>query len=476
MSVYAGRQRVSRSWVHPNATTFFDNIFGQTEIEVSRKDRINRFFIELGEAQLIQDLVWGNSPIADQNAGQDAISYSLIGPDADVVASPAWTNSGFVLNGTSQYLEFNNPFPGDIDEYTIISVFKSSQSTNRQLIGSDGGAGTRGPTLYAGGSPVQGALLTKLFADNSTNGTDSSGNSTGGGKSLPRTGNTGYVQMGAVYYDGKNMGLYEGVRGSQASQSDGAGRIWNRNAKWRMGARNGGSYFLDGTEIGGFVFKRALTVAEFNTFRRIYKRTLGAGLNWPPYVMIVEGDSISTTNEGNSQAWPDMLQTKSNWAGKTSKGLVSVSGAKFSDVVSQGSEATSFFYEPLAEKYYLFLLLGINDFNTGRTAAAVLTDFITYSTEVRAAAAAANQNLIMVYFLPTQGTSGGATTQKNSFKTSVLASPSTYVGSNGIVVDLETIDSVFANGAGAYYSDGLHWNTTGHNAAAVAVNGLITAP
>jgi lysophospholipase L1-like esterase len=192
--------------------------------------------------------------------------------------------------------------------------------------------------------------------------------------------------------------------------------------------------------------------------------------------MIVEGDSMPTTNEGNSQAWPDMLQTKANWAGKTSKGLISVSGAKFSDIVSQTAEFSAFLREPLAQKYYLFLQIGINDFNTSRTAAEVLADFVTYSTAVRAAAAATGETLILAYILPLQGTSGANTTRKNEFIAAVKAAPTTYVGANGVVVDLETIDSVFANGAGAYYSDGLHLNTTGQNAAAVGINGLITNP
>jgi hypothetical protein len=280
MSIPSRTKVAARKLIHPGAETFFANVLAGSGAAVVKKTRVNNFYWGMTELGLYQRWVSSWDSRSEDNAGTGAVLYGHKGLNGTIVAGPSWDADGFVLNGSSQYIEFDNPLPRpSLNNYSIVSVIDSDVSVSRTICGSDNGEPNRGPILYAGGSPIQGTNASRFFHDITSAGTSVTQipASPGAGRITNTGANTGLMQC-----------VSAGVTGTIVSMDHDATRVssalsffnpWNNNAKWRIGARVSGSSFFLGRIPFIMILDTGITQNQHLAIRQLLKDTIGAGLN-----------------------------------------------------------------------------------------------------------------------------------------------------------------------------------------------------
>lgn len=280
MSIPSRTKVAARKLIHPGAETFFANVLAGSGAAVTEKNRVNRFYWGMTELGHYNKWVTSYDTRSGGNAGTSNILYGHKGFNGTIVAGPSWDADGFVLNGSSQYIEIDNPLPRpSLNNYSIIAVIDSDVSIQRAICGSDNGDPNRGPQLYAGGSPVQGSVASRFFHDITSGGTAATQipASPGAGRTTNNGANTGVMQC-----------VTAGVSGVKVFIDHDATRVestiapfnpWNNNNKWRIGARLNGSYFFLGRIPFVMILNEYITQAQYLVIRQLIKDTIGEGLN-----------------------------------------------------------------------------------------------------------------------------------------------------------------------------------------------------
>jgi hypothetical protein len=243
---------------------------------------IDNFIKGLKQFNLWQNIVcWAMR--SQYNIGSGSVLLSLGGfgrYDGSMFNSPAWSNTGIIFNGTSHYIQFNNPIRStNINNIGLFSSIDSDAITlgARTIIGSFGGSGTRGPLFTVAGSSVQGGVSGGIYFDSSYDGVNTFFPVPGGSNS---TGNTSVPEIvSAGYLDGRRYIEYNNAARSSDSSIATPG-VWNNNSLWRIGARLDGAYFLGSISFSLFSNK-GLTANQYTLLNLLYKSTIGKGLGLP---------------------------------------------------------------------------------------------------------------------------------------------------------------------------------------------------
>ena len=215
-----------------------------------------------------------------QNVGNGTSALSLGGLgtfDGTLVNGPTWGTDGLTMNGTSQYVEFNNPLATTLGAFTMMSAFCSDKTTGRGLIG---GMGSQyAPMLLAGGSPLQGATSSVCYFDLTQDGTGGTAIGTSGRATIAG-GNRGVWQTYAGAFSGTALSSQVNAETAYVGTFS-ATTAFNNVSKWRIGARTSGSYYFSGQQAIGFVSSTYLPAAMQSALYNLYKNTIGVGLPLP---------------------------------------------------------------------------------------------------------------------------------------------------------------------------------------------------
>ena len=251
-------------------------------------DDLDNFIIGLKQINLWQNILcWPMRRQHNVGTGTKLLSLGGLGTyDGTLFNSPTWNNTGIIFNGTSHYIEFNNPSQlksTTLAGLTMFAVIDSDRSAARCVIGS-GGVSTSftfGPTMFVGTSPFQGGSSpwASMFIDMTKNGGPFLVNFQYNG------GNTGTMETicGGLNSINKNIfGEYNNAsRINSATITD--GYVWNDNATWNIGRRvpPANSYFFLGAIPFCLIANRPITRTEYESLRDLHKTTIGKGLGLP---------------------------------------------------------------------------------------------------------------------------------------------------------------------------------------------------
>jgi len=248
---------------------------------------LDNFIAGLKQLNLWQNIVcWPMRKQYNIGTGTKLLSLGGLGTyDGTLFNSIAWNDMGFTFDGTSHYIEFNNPITikgPTCAGLTMFAVFDSDQTTNKCVIGSAGTFGTYnvGPSMYAGGSPAQGAVATSMFFDTTLEGGTLAGYNQYG------SANTGVMQTVCGGFDSISKTVFLEYNNAARTVSGGAIStpfIWNNNSTWRIGARvpPSGTFLFVGVIPFCLIANRPITRKEYEFLRDLHKITIGNGLGLP---------------------------------------------------------------------------------------------------------------------------------------------------------------------------------------------------
>ena len=150
--------------------------------------------------------------------------------------------------------------------------------------------------------------------------------------------------------------------------------IWNNNLEWRIGARLDGAFPFVGTISMVAAFDVAISDAQFDQIRRLYRETLGATIALPSVNVIIEGDSLS--EESIIITWGQELFLQPNWNGKFNKRNVARGGEAIIQMVDE-FESQVLPYATQPGRNYLFIWGGAREIKQ-RSGEAAFADLQTY--------------------------------------------------------------------------------------------------
>lgn len=227
-------------------------------------------------------IAWALSNVHNTDSGNIIYSFgNLNNCPGTLVNNPTRDATGITfVSASAQKITILNPMKSPaMTSFSMLSVFDSTLATNKGVWGSLGGAGSRGPQLFAGGSPLQGPVATDLFVDNTEDGTAPIGLFDGISNRYIG-GNTGTWQTVNCGFSGTEEYLeYDNATRNAVPVNKTV--CWNNNALWNIGGRITDTFYFDGTINLCIFFFTSLDRATYINIKEIIKRTIGKQLNLP---------------------------------------------------------------------------------------------------------------------------------------------------------------------------------------------------
>lgn len=320
---------------------------------------------------LFQHVAYMTSLQKSHNTSSGKTVSALKGPTGVIQGAPAWTDQGlsFAADG---WVTIPNPFGGGyLSELSLLAVFDSDQSAGRLIFGSE--SELHGPSLLAGGSAWQGVSAENIFFDYSVDGTTAPLNYGHGGRRTFVGGNTGGPEMALATFSPDDVSCQANMD-IRFHDSGTFPAIWNNNLEWRIGARLDGAFPFVGTISMVAAFDVAISDAQFDQIRRLYRETLGATIALPSVNVIIEGDSLS--EESIIITWGQELFLQPNWNGKFNKRNVARGGEAIIQMVDE-FESQVLPYATQPGRNYLFIWGGAREIKQ-RSGEAAFADLQTY--------------------------------------------------------------------------------------------------
>lgn len=396
-----------------------------------------------------------------QNLISKNVLLAINGGDGTFHGPPAWTEAGIVFNG-QQWVSLPNPLrTTHLAQFSLFCVFDSDRAGGLTVFGSDGAR--HGPVLFCGGSPMQGAAPGELCLDYAPDGLLAPPNPGVPGRRTFSSGNPGYLQAALATFSPTLLSCQTDIDHRYASAATFA-PAWNGNPDWQIGARMDGSWPFFGTISFVALFDAALSQPQYDTLRRLYLTTLGAGLPFPPANLIIEGDSLS--EEGFRGSWGTTLLGKPNWQGRFKKRNVAKGGERLSQMWAQfHAQVAPYAIEP--GRNYLFLWGGANDMNT-TPAVDMFQQLTTYWRQARHA----GFKVVAFTILPTTGHTPAVAAQRERLNGFIRANAALY----DHLIDVAALLALANPADRTYYTDGIHLSPRGIDEVANLINVTIPQP
>jgi lysophospholipase L1-like esterase len=279
---------------------------------------------------------------------------AMVGPDAICNKPPKWDGDGMIFDGSfaASLPNFMSP---QISELSIFAVCKTTDESLGIIIGNDNAEGFAGPALWAGGNPYIALAPNDLAFTVSSDGRVNAQP----GFRYTRTfnwGSTGAPQFILGTASPTDISIQVDMDRSYAATNVDSKPIANPGDQWKIGARINGSLPFHGLIYFIAVFDKKISDEDYTYLRRLYARSIGAGIPFPTTQLVIEGDSLS--EEAFETEYAHWLHTSSNWAGKFWKRNV----AKYGETTAQMlAEFDSEIPAPELASNYLFIWGGRND-------------------------------------------------------------------------------------------------------------------
>lgn len=433
-------------------------------LDSTLRRRVEGWYSGLADLGLLDPIVFMASLASDFQPAASPTLVPMAGPVGIYGGGTQLTPQG-ALFVPGRRVRFANPLPRPVAQaFSIFVCFSSSNNAREFLVGS--GFPTLGPSVYAGGSPMQGAYSTDLFFDYTE---DGSSPPRGYGETGRRTfgnGNLGRPQTAMFTFSTNWISCQADIDRTYRMPLNSPG-AWNDNDNWSLGARVDEALPFQGTMQFAAVFNRGLDEEESLALRSLFARTIGAKAGLPRVNVIFEGDSL--TDESSSETvYSIQLLYQPNWRGRFNKRNIAMRGEQ----TWQMRRDFAMHALPFAgsnEKNYLFLWSGANDL--GKTPVAALSYALTsYWQQAREA------GFIVVAFtvLPSMNHTAADGVDRAEINAWIR-------GQAGIaydqLIDVASIPSLQDPTDGTVFlPDGIHLRTAGHRIVAEAINAAIPEP
>lgn len=296
--------------------------------------RIHAWYRGLKGLNLWSDIVHACTYREVHNSISGSTVGTMVGGNGTLTGALQVNNQGVVFPGSgANYISFPNPLPNPAVEYTILTVFQSARpsGTYYALFGSYSGSVSRGPSLFAYGSPQQGLNGLFYYHYYSNDGAASPGDiiSASGPIVSPTLDNVAFLSAG---FSATARRVYSGV--GKVNESAGTfGTVWNGNATFRLGQTLDGSIPLNGSVAFTAVWDRNLTTVELNAVRRLYAKTIGYGVT-QRVGFVFDGDSLTAGHDGVVIPYPLRIARDTSYGNLTTYRNIATSGHTSAQMLS----------------------------------------------------------------------------------------------------------------------------------------------
>jgi lysophospholipase L1-like esterase len=469
-------QPVSITDPDAEAYIFNRNISDPTEIY-----RLHAWYSGLKNLNIWSSIVLMASYSSRDNALSGSTIVSMVGGNGTINGTVPQTTNGIVFTeNTANYVSYANPLQSTaLSAYSVFVAFDTEIKNGLScLIGANDNASANGITLFLNGSPQAGSAAHNVYTYYSSSGA-------AGGVPGDILSAAGVLQIGALTSGPQTLSFsFSSAQRVITSgfnlpgfSSGSFGTVWNNTATWNIGRMTTASAAYNGDVNLVLVLNRALTIAEHQSLRRLYTKTLG----WeymPRVNMIFEGDSLTA---GAVSEW---VYSKHLWTNVNYRTVVqtrnhalsaALSSAMLTDYSTSCANARiEFDYAP---RQYFHIMAGGNDMS-GTT-----SGYDTFLNLRRLWALAKADGYIVVAYTypPTFGLTSDPVKEARRQECNYQIRQS---GGYDYLIDTEKIQGLQNNGDTAalgssnptYQDDRVHFTSYGHKLIADYVAKIINAP
>lgn len=422
--------------------------------------RINAFVIGLKQLNLWTNCVQLLALRTNQNTGAGTTAAAIKGNSVTLTGTPSWDDDGLRFWATNaSYGTFNNPFQSTaISSYTICVGFSGAHSNSATCVVGSYNTGATGPSIWINSDPSAGNITNSITSFWSTNGTANEGFNGQPGRIISRSAQNGTNQLVFASRDtASGFKMKAGIDGPYAFQPGALSPVWNNNSTWRIGATLVPGSYLRGAVAFLAIWTKTLTDSEYDSVRRLYARTLGAG--WMPNVnLYLEGDSLTAADViGTEVSWGRQLHYAEPWQGNFSKRLMAVSGALCSTMANEvitnlyafARDGTDY-----AQAQVYSVWGGVNDIGASQAAQTVYDNLALCWSRARAA----GFKVVGWTVAPSGNIQGAKETQRLLLNDMIRQSR----GKWDWLVDVARVPSLQDTNSAHYHTDHEHFTTLGH--------------
>lgn len=387
----------------------------------------------------------------------------MLGTNTSVIGTIQIDSNGAKFtNHTSQAIQISNTFGATLSKLTMFAAFKAEQNGSGQhVFGGFSGSSSRGPTMWAHGTPYFGYNPTYLYQTLSGSGSTNfaNGGTVAGLVSSHKV--TGHNQTAFTTYSSVEVKCTGGIETPAYTTNVYESAVWNGSTYWYAGRTGDTALPLNGNVRSVIVFNRDLCFEEMAAVRRLFHITIGrdycANVNFH-----TEGDSL-TAGSGAQGIWSVHLMTNSTYGQKFQRRMLATGGHTIDNVVNDyPTNVAPFNIEfPYCAKQYYFLQVGINSLANGDSPDSM------YDRLSRLWDKAKNDGYRVVAFTVTGSESLTATQEGN--RQSLNNRIRNARGRWDILIDTANLPELVTYGSAAnstYYIDGVHYTTAGHQVVA----------